>query len=88
MLRVRTFCVLAIAILTGLSVPRAGLAEVGGFHVNITPFGGYREWANEANLDSKALFGGKLGVMFGRYIGVEGYYSWMSSETKFGTGDS
>ena len=88
MLRVRTFCVLATAILTGLSVPRAGLAEVGGFHVNITPFGGYREWANEANLDSKALFGGKLGVMFGRYIGVEGYYSWMSSETKFGTGDS
>lgn len=88
MVRVRTLRVLAVAILTGLSVPRAGLAEVGGIHVNITPFGGYREWANEANLDSKGLFGGKLGVMFGRYIGVEGYYSWMKSETKYGTGDS
>ena len=88
MVRVRTLCLAALVVLAGLSVPRAGRGEIGGLHFNITPFGGYREWANEANLDSKALFGGRLGVSMGRYLGVEGYYSWMSSETKYGTGDS
>jgi outer membrane protein OmpA-like peptidoglycan-associated protein len=84
MARVRTLGVAALAILVGITAPQAGRGEIGGFHVNITPFGGYREWANEANLDSKMLFGGRLGLMMGRYIGVEGYYSWMTSETKAG----
>lgn len=84
MARVPALSVAALAILIGITVPRAGQGEIGGLHFNITPFGGYREWANEANLDSKMLFGGRLGVMMGRYIGIEGYYSWMSSETKEG----
>jgi outer membrane protein OmpA-like peptidoglycan-associated protein len=86
--RGRTLCLAAFTCLIGLSAPQASRAEIGGFHVNITPFGGYRDWAKEANLDSGGLFGGKLGVMFGRYVGIEAYYSWMSSGTEYGSGDS
>ncbi len=73
---------------TALLAPAMARSEVGGFHLNITPYGGYADWAKEVNLENRALFGGRLGLGLGRYIGIEGYYSWMTSETRYGLGDS
>jgi hypothetical protein len=71
-----------------LAAPRHASSEVGGVHLNVTPFVGYGDWAKEINLDNKAYFGGRLGVGIGPYLGVEGYYGWMGTHTEYGTGDS
>jgi outer membrane protein OmpA-like peptidoglycan-associated protein len=82
------FVVLAVVAIATLSATRTARSEPGGLHLNLTPFGGYWEWANEVNLDSKAFFGGRVGIGLGRHLGVEGYYSWMTTHTKYGLGDS
>lgn len=79
-----TVFALSFMLLGGLLSPRSASSEPGGLHLNITPFGGYATWAEEVNLDDKAEFGGRLGIGFGRYIGVEGYYAWMNTTTKSG----
>jgi len=84
----RMFAVLAIVAIATLSMTRTASSEPGGLHLNITPFGGYWDWSKDVNLDNKALFGGRVGVGFGRYLGVEGYYSWMKTHTVYGKGDS
>src|SRR5882762_8775015 len=84
----RMFAVLAIVAIATLSMTRTASSGPGGLHLNITPFGGYWDWSKDVNLDNKALFGGRVGVGFGRYLGVEGYYSWMKTHTVYGKGDS
>lgn len=79
-----TVFALSFMLLGGLLSPRPASSEPGGLHLNITPFGGYATWAEEVNLDDKAEFGGRLGIGFGRYIGIEGYYAWMNTTTKSG----
>jgi len=80
-----TFACVAAAI---LFAPHAARAEVGGVHVDVTPYGGYPDWAREINLENRPFFGGKLGIGFGRFMGVEGYYGWGRGLTEYGTGDS
>jgi len=84
----RMFAVLAVAAIGTLSGTRDARSEPGGLHLNITPFGGYADWAKDVNLDGKAMFGGRVGLGFGRYLGVEGYYSWLNTHTRYGNGDS
>lgn len=83
-----SFVVVTGFLLQGLCVPGTARSEPGGLHLNLTPFVGYATWAKDVNLDSKPLFGGAVGLGFGRYLGVEGYYGWMKSHTEYGTGDS
>jgi len=83
----RMFAVLAVAAIATLSGTREARSEPGGLHLNITPFGGYADWAKEVNLDDKPMFGGRVGLGFGRYLGVESYYSWLKTHTFHGTGD-
>src|SRR6185312_9397993 len=78
------FFALAVTALGGLVAPGTASSEPGGLHLNLTPFGGYATWAKEVNLDDRPEFGGRVGVGFGRYIGVEGYYAWMSTHTQNG----
>jgi len=80
----------ALAVIALGAVSSAGIArsEVGGLHLNITPFGGYADWGKQVNLENRAMFGVRGGLGFGRYLGIEGYYSWMKSETQFGQGDT
>src|SRR5690349_23954735 len=80
-----TFACVVAAI---LFAPHAARAEVGGVHVDVTPYGGYPDWAREINLENRPFFGGKLGIGFGRFMGVEGYYGWGRGLTEYGTGDS
>src|SRR5712672_1729837 len=84
----RMCAVLAVVALATLSGPRTAGSEPGGLHLNITPFGGYWTWAKQVNLDKKAFFGGRVGIGFGRHLGIEGYYSWLTKHTKYGLGDS
>jgi outer membrane protein OmpA-like peptidoglycan-associated protein len=79
---------LSAALLGGLGAPRIAMSEPGGLHLNLTPFGGYSDFAREVNLDDRPEFGGRVGIGFGRYIGIEGYYAWMSTHTHTGSSDS
>jgi len=74
--------------LLGSFTPQSAHSEPGGLHLNVTPFGGYMVWAKDVNLANKPVFGGRVGVGFGRRLGIEGYYSWMSTNTEYGSGDS
>jgi len=85
----RTFGIaLTVLLIHGLLGPRTACSEPGGLHLNITPFAGYADWAKDVNLDSKPMFGGRVGLGFGRHLGLEAYYSWMKTHTEYGTGDS
>lgn len=79
---------LSLAVLGGPWAPRLVRGEPASLHLNITPFGGYSDFAREVNLDDRPEFGGRLGIGFGRYIGIEGYYAWMSTHTNSGSADS
>jgi len=83
-----SFVVLSVFLIQGLLAPGTARSEPGGLHLNLTPYGGYANWAKDVNLDNGPMFGGRVGLGFGRHLGVEGHYGWMSSHTIYGTGDS
>ncbi|MGH7726632.1 MAG: OmpA family protein [Candidatus Eiseniibacteriota bacterium] len=66
--------------------PGVGSAEVGGFHLNLTPFGGLQTYDSGVNLQDKFLYGGRVGLGFGKYIGIEGSYGRSSTNTQQGDG--
>jgi outer membrane protein OmpA-like peptidoglycan-associated protein len=82
------FVVLAVVAVATMTATRTARSEPGGLHLNLTPFGGYANWAKEVNLDNKPMFGARVGLGFGRHLGVEGYYSWLKTHTESGIGDS
>ncbi len=84
----RMCAVLAVVAIATLSATRVARSEPGGLHLNVTPFAGLWDWAQEVNLKSKVFYGGRVGIGLGRYLGVDGYYSWMPTQTEYGIGDS
>jgi len=62
--------------------PSAVRAEVGGFHVNLTPYAGYATFAPDVNLRDELIWGGRLGLGFGQVFALEGSYGTSSTETK------
>ena len=64
-----------------LLLPRPAAAQVDGVHVTISPYAGWTHWDDGVNLRDKPVFGGRLGLMFGRHIGVEGNYGFVPAET-------
>src|SRR5436190_188927 len=80
------FAALLMVAISCVSVAPAAKAEVGGFHLNITPYGGFATWDEETNVQDKFLYGGRLGLGFGRYIGVEGTWGQTKSQTHDGYG--
>ena len=72
--RARLATLISAAIACMLITPSASRAEVGGFHLNITPYAGFNTWASETNAQDKFLYGGRLGLGFGKVIGIEGTY--------------
>jgi len=67
----------------GLTIagPGTGRAEVDGIHLNLTPYAGFPDIATHVNLEQKPLYGGRVGLMFGKYLGIEGTYGRMGSST-------
>jgi OOP family OmpA-OmpF porin len=56
-------------------------AQVQGVHVTFSPYGGLARWSHRLILDKSARFGGRAGLMFGRYFGVEGIYGYSKTST-------
>lgn len=84
----RMLAVLAVVSIATLSATRIARSEPGGLHLNLTPFGGYWDWSKKVNLANKPFYGGSAGLGLGRHLGIEGYYSWMKTQTGYGLGDS
>lgn len=61
--------------------PAPARAEVSGVHLNITPYAGFVSWADQTNVENKALYGGRLALMFGSRLGLEGSYGRSNAET-------
>jgi len=76
----RMLAVLAVVVVATLAPTRTARSEPGGLHLNLTPFGGYWDWGKEIKFDKHAFYGGRVGLGFGRYLGVEGYYSWLKTK--------
>jgi outer membrane beta-barrel protein len=85
--RMRSLCTrlaaLAVA-MVGFVVcsPGVARAEVGGVHLNLTPYAGFVVFGEDVNLQDKLFWGGRVGIGFGRTIGIEGSYGKSSTETK------
>lgn len=67
--------------------PTASQAEVGGIHVNVTPYAGFATWAREVNLQDKLMYGGRIGIGLGRRLAIEGSYGKSSTDTQSGNGN-
>jgi OOP family OmpA-OmpF porin len=81
MLRTKTLVVLCILAAASMFLPTLATAQIEGFHVTVTPYGGWSIWDNSTNFWNKPMIGGRLGLMFSRYIGVEGDYAYILAET-------
>jgi outer membrane beta-barrel protein len=67
-------------------LPGTSHAEVGGVHLNLTPYAGFVTFSEDVNLQDKLIYGGRVGIGFGRVIGIEGSYGKSSTDTKTGFG--
>src|SRR5690349_7219120 len=61
-------------------------AEVGGLHLNLTPYAGFAAWDGETNVQDHFLYGGRVGIGFGRTFGIEGTWGQTKSQTHEGFG--
>jgi outer membrane protein OmpA-like peptidoglycan-associated protein/opacity protein-like surface antigen len=75
------FAAAVLAVIACVSAAPMAKAEVGGFHLNLTPYAGFATWDEETNVQDKFLYGGRVGLGFGRYIGVEGTWGQTNSKT-------
>lgn len=48
----------------------------------ISPYGGTTNWADEFGLENRALFGGRAGILFKPWFGVEGTYGQSGTEAE------
>ena len=67
-----------------LAPPGPARSEVGGVHLNLTPYAGFGMFGDNVNLKDKFLYGGRAGLMFCKYVGVEGAYTRSSTDSKHG----
>ena len=69
----RTCASLALAAACAL-IPTAGRAEVQGLQLTLSPYAGVVWWSEAVELETDAPVGLRAGIMFGRYLGLEGAY--------------
>jgi outer membrane protein OmpA-like peptidoglycan-associated protein/opacity protein-like surface antigen len=69
-----------------LSIGNSARAEVGGLHLNLTPYAGFAAWDGETNVQDHFLYGGRVGIGFGRVFGIEGTWGQTKSQTHEGAG--
>src|SRR5262245_32854842 len=85
--RLRIASLLTLGALFVASVARA---EVTGLKVTLDPYAGFVLWDQLIKYEDNAIYGGRLGFEFGRYLGIEGTYGYSPTEHTLGTptGDS
>ncbi|MEO6463384.1 MAG: OmpA family protein [Candidatus Eisenbacteria bacterium] len=62
--------------------PGTARAEVGGVHLNLTPYAGFVVFDDGVNLQDKLIYGGRIGIGFGKTFGIEGSFGKSSTDTK------
>lgn len=76
------WCICVAITMVGLTVPgRDPFAQVNGVHVLIEPWGGFANYAKNVNLDDSGVFGGRVGLMLHRYVGIEGHYGFLKTDS-------
>lgn len=63
---------LGLALLTTLHA-HAAYSQLQGSYVTIEPWGGYAKFAKNVNFENAPYYGGTVGIMPYRYIGIEGH---------------
>jgi outer membrane protein OmpA-like peptidoglycan-associated protein/opacity protein-like surface antigen len=84
--RARLAAVIMAAIGCASIAPAAVHAEVGGLHLNLTPYAGFAAWDSETNVQDKFLYGARVGIGLGKVIVLEGSYGTTKSRTHQGAG--
>lgn len=54
--------------------PDLAHAQTDGISYTFSPSYNLLQWSDELGIEDTELFGGRLGMNFGRYLGLEGYY--------------
>ena len=65
--------VLAVAILAAASAARA---ELTGLRMTLSPYAGYALWDQLVQFDDAAIYGGRVGLVLGRRVELEGTYGY------------
>lgn len=55
-------------------------ADVGSLHITVDPYAGFAIWDQPIELKDDGVFGGRAGLMLGRWIGAEGHYGFSPTE--------
>jgi outer membrane protein OmpA-like peptidoglycan-associated protein len=77
----RALLAAAVVCVAGMSAARA---EVTGLQLTLSPYAGIAFWDNTVHLDDQLIFGGRGGLQFGRWVGIEGTYGYCpSAKTDF-----
>jgi OOP family OmpA-OmpF porin len=71
--RPRIALVLALAILAASGAARA---EVTGLKLTLSPYAGITLWDQLVQFEDSPIYGGRVGLMFGRWVGLEGTYGY------------
>jgi outer membrane protein OmpA-like peptidoglycan-associated protein len=81
---VRNLRRLGLVLVMGLlfTIPCRG--QVDGPHLTVGPTVGYVDWHDAVNLDNGWHYGGRLGLWLNGYLGIEGHYGLVSTQTLHG----
>ncbi|MEO5988069.1 MAG: thrombospondin type 3 repeat-containing protein, partial [Candidatus Eisenbacteria bacterium] len=81
----RFMLVILVAMFAGTTLaPRQAAAGVNGVHLTVTPWAGYANFAKNVNLEDGTIYGGTLGLMFHRYVGIEAHLGRVTATTVHG----
>lgn len=64
----------AVAFVVASALAGAARAEVTGVKLTLSPYAGVTLWDQTVKLEERPIYGGRLGLQFGRRIGLEGTY--------------
>ncbi|MFN0151444.1 MAG: OmpA family protein [bacterium] len=67
-----------------LATPMATPAQVSGPHLIVGPYAGWTIWDDALNPKDQVVYGGRAGVMFNSYLGVEGTIGFLPGKTESG----
>ncbi|TMQ73380.1 MAG: OmpA family protein [Candidatus Eisenbacteria bacterium] len=59
-------------------------AEVEGVHVRVFPWAAYGDYSRDVNLQNEPMYGGSVGLGFGRWLGVDAHVGFTTTQTVHG----
>ena len=80
----RHSCVALVAAVLALSFAPRAFAQVQGSYFTIEPWAGFAKYAKNVNFQDSPVFGGTMGIVPFRYVGIEGHVGYGSTKTRRG----